>query len=785
MSEVVGEAVVVVKQDDSGIDLSKSGESAGKGFAGGFSGIFKKLPQLAAVAAVGAIVSKQFINALNVDAGAHKIAAQLGLTQTESAQAGKVAGELYADNFGENIGEVQESVGDVIAGIKGMRNANETDLKAATQAALEYTGVFDEDLPESINHANILINSGLAKDTVGAFDLMTKAAQQLPESLRGDFGDAVDEYSKHFDMLGLSGKAAFSVLLAGADQGSIGIDKAGDAVKEFGIRATDLSDTNAQAAFQQLGLNAQQMADDILAGGSKARKATAETAKAILAIKDPAKQALVATQLFGTQLEDIGKDNVKSFLGGLTGAEGGLGKVKDATQKASDTMNDTPLVQLQAAYRRAQATVTNFAIAALGPVISGLRATGEFVGTASTQVSSFLAPAFKTIGTVITTQVVPAITSVWGFIQTNLVPIFRLIIQVVVTELLPAFLQVAGFIGTTLIPTIAGIVSAIAEKLTPIIQALADVFQTRILPAVQALVVKFQTQLLPILQPIIARIVELAKFLVQVGAVVIKVVGFFAKLGYTILSVVLPPLIRIIGYILSKVLPIIGDLIVVFAKVVLALLNVGHGIGSFIGDIGRLAGKIAGFVTGTLGDLISAVASVPGRLIDLGKQFLSAGSSLISKLLHGMGEAAKGVGGIVSGIASAVFDAVKNSVNSVVDLLNNAIPNKLGVGPLAINIPDNPIPHLQTGTSNFAGGTVMVGEAGPEKVFLPAGSRVLTAAQTRQSDSTSFDIAALTQALVAALAAHGDRLRPIQFMLPSGDPEAAAMATLNRLATIS
>ena len=67
--------------------------------------------------------------------------------------------------------------------------------------------------------------------------------------------DSINEYSVQFKELGLDAEDMFSIFANGAQNGAFNLDKVGDAVKEFSIRAIDGSDTTKQG-FEALGMDA-------------------------------------------------------------------------------------------------------------------------------------------------------------------------------------------------------------------------------------------------------------------------------------------------------------------------------------------------------------------------------------------------------------------------------------------------------------------------------------------------------------------------------------------------
>ena len=96
----------------------------------------------------------------------------------------------------------------------------------------------------------------------------------MPIQFRDELTDAITEYSGFFRTIGIDGPQAFGLLVSATQLGQYGIDKVGDAIKEFSIRATD-STTAVAAAFKQLGLSKdlKQLQTDLAAGGKAGKDA--------------------------------------------------------------------------------------------------------------------------------------------------------------------------------------------------------------------------------------------------------------------------------------------------------------------------------------------------------------------------------------------------------------------------------------------------------------------------------------------------------------------------------
>lgn len=300
----------------------------------------------AAGAASAAALAVGFKSGLDLDAAVAQTSAQLGLTEKEAAKVGTVAGDMYSKNLGDSLGAASDAVGSVLGSFEGLRDGSEAELSAATEAAMTFGKVMDVDVGQAAKTAGVMVQSGLADDAVGAFDLLSKASQKVGPEMVEPLLDATNEYSKHFAMLGMTGEQTMTTLADAAAGGEISIDKAGDAIKEFGIRASDLGDTGAQESLEALGLSGEDTANALLQGGEAAQDATQDIADALLGIEDPAKRAELAGGLFGTQIEDMGKDQLPGFLDALSGTTTSLGEVEGATAAMGETMGETGTAKL-------------------------------------------------------------------------------------------------------------------------------------------------------------------------------------------------------------------------------------------------------------------------------------------------------------------------------------------------------------------------------------------------------------------------------------------------------
>lgn len=347
----------------------KAGATAGKGF-GDSMGSVAKIGGVAAGLGIGMGVADAFTGAIESADLQSKMAAQMNLTPEQAAKAGDVTGRLYAGAYGESMAHVSESVGAVMSSLDGMANASTADIEAITASALDLSTAFGVDVSESAATAGILMRNGLAKDGTEAMDLITAAMQKLPAAARAEVFPVMDEYSKHFAGLGIDGETAMGMIAAAGGQGAIGMDKMGDALKEFQIRATDMSKGTSEA-YETLGLNTQEMTNALLAGGDSAEGAMAQIVHGLQGVKDPAEQSALALALFGTPLEDLGADQIPAFLGMVDPMGDAFESSAGSAAKFGDTLNSGPGVALETLKRTVETAFMTMAEVAL-PVLTSV-----------------------------------------------------------------------------------------------------------------------------------------------------------------------------------------------------------------------------------------------------------------------------------------------------------------------------------------------------------------------------------------------------------------------------
>ena len=383
-------------------------ESKFKGFGKAIGGAMA-----AAGAAAGGLLAKGLTDNLDIGAANAKLAGQLGLTQDEADKAGKVAGAVYAANWGGSIEEINETIRSVSTNLGSVADTSEADLTKMTTAAQTLSDVFGVDVAESTKAAGQLIKNGLAKDSTEAFDLIAAGFRDGADG-SGDFLETLTEYSPQFQKLGIGGSQALALLEDGLKAGAKDTDVIADAFKEFSLRAIDGSKATSDA-YKGLGLDAKATAADIAAGGQTANGATAEVLQRLNEIKDPLKQNQLGVALFGTQWEDTLRQILPSMADWADASDVVAGSIDQIGATAGGSAKGQ-MESLQRGFEQWTQSMANSS-GATGLVVTGLATFGGSALSAGAQVGQLITGMASLSGGA---KIVSAATKTWTAIQAGL-----------------------------------------------------------------------------------------------------------------------------------------------------------------------------------------------------------------------------------------------------------------------------------------------------------------------------------------------------------------------------
>lgn len=306
----------------------RAGNMAGAGAAGVAAGV-------GAGMAGAALLAPQ----LEVRQQGSMIAAQSGESPDRANQYTQIVRDIRTDGVSTNVEEIGAAVSAAKSTLGALGEVSDKQLDSAARKALNLAQVMGIDVAEAMQMVGVMLQNKLSRSSDEAFDLVTAGMQNMSTQMRGELPEILHEYSNFFRGMGYSGEEAMSLLVKQAAQGKFILDKTGDALKEFSFRGSDMS-KSSQEAYASIGLSARKMSSAIAKGGTEARQALIKTAGALLRIKDPAERANAAIALFGTPAEELGVDQIPTFLKALADGTTALGDVSGAADKMGGTFRD-------------------------------------------------------------------------------------------------------------------------------------------------------------------------------------------------------------------------------------------------------------------------------------------------------------------------------------------------------------------------------------------------------------------------------------------------------------
>lgn len=284
---------------------------------------------------------------MDVSAASSKLQAQLGIGPAKAAELSKMSAKIYAQDWGESVGQVDEAIKGVYQQIGDVSQVR-GGLQGVTTDVLALAQTFDQDLGGVTNAVGNLIKTGLAKDAKQALDIVTKGFQ-IGDDKAGDWLDTLNEYAPQFAKIGMSGTDALNGVTQFMRAGARDSDAAADAFKEFGLRAIDSGQTTTDA-YKDLHMNADATRKAIAAGGPSAQTSMQQVFEALKKVKDPVEQNRLGTALMGTQWEDT----VRQILPKIDLTKDAIGDVSGATDQMAKVVGNNPAAAMETFKRSAQ-----------------------------------------------------------------------------------------------------------------------------------------------------------------------------------------------------------------------------------------------------------------------------------------------------------------------------------------------------------------------------------------------------------------------------------------------
>lgn len=440
----------------------------------------------------------------------NQLSAATGATGDELDALGESVKNIYAQGLGDDFADVADG----LAATQQASDLTGEALERATAAGFNLRDVFDYDVSESARAASALMkNFGI--DAEEAYGLIAVGAQNGADK-NGDLLDTLNEYSPQFAALGLSADQFIGTLVEGADAGLFSIDKVGDAVKEFNIRAKDGSDTSREA-FESLGLNADKMFAAFSAGGDTAEAAFFDTVEALNSMDDPLARNAAGVALFGTQFEDLEAGVLPVLASIETAAYDGAAALQQ--------INDVKYNDLGSAFE----AIKRSAEVSLLPMAS-------MIANTLTALAPILRETFEAIAPVIT----ETLNACMPFVQQFLMGMGQALQTVLpmVSQLAAGLLPLLSQLISAFLPVLTSLISALLPVITPLLEVALQIVNSVIMPLVPPLMqiveallpplMSLLNAIMPILSPLLGLLQPIASVLGTIASVIGKIVSFGA-----------------------------------------------------------------------------------------------------------------------------------------------------------------------------------------------------------------------------------------------------------------
>ena len=534
----------------------------------------------------------------------NQLSAATGATGDELDALGESVKNIYAQGLGDDFADVADG----LAATQQASDLTGEALERATAAGFNLRDVFDYDVSESARAASALMkNFGI--DAEEAYGLIAVGAQNGADK-NGDLLDTLNEYSPQFAALGLSADQFIGTLVEGADAGLFSIDKVGDAVKEFNIRAKDGSDTSREA-FESLGLNADKMFAAFAAGGDTAEAAFFDTVEALNSMDDPLARNAAGVALFGTQFEDLEAGVLPVLASIETAAYDGaaalqqindvkyndLGSAFEAIKRSAE-VSLLPMASMIANTLTALAPILRETFEAIAPVIT------ETLNACMPFVQQFLmgmGQALQTVLPMVSQLAAGLLPLLSQLISAFLPPLLELAQQLLppLMQIVQAILPPIVSILTSILPMLTQIISAILPLLLELAQQLLPPLM-QIVQAILPPIVSILTSILPMLTQIISTILPVLTSLISA---LLPVITPLLEVALQIVNSVIMPLVPPLMQIVEALLPPLMSLLNAIMPILSPLLGLLQPIASVLGTIASVIGKIVSFGAGVINSI--------------------------------------------------------------------------------------------------------------------------------------------------------------------------------------
>jgi hypothetical protein len=343
----------------------QAGESAGGGFKEAFQGALAAIGITEVASKIGEQFTEAFNQAMEQSNALSTLSNQLGSTGKDAANQGAAVGKLFAQGVTENFEQGAEAVRSIVSGGLVPPGASIKQINSIGARFTDVANTFGTDMSIQSQAVSAILKNKMAPDATSALDLITVGFQKLGPNAE-DLLDTFQEYPVQLRKLGLDAKTSMGLFQQGLQGGARDTDIVADSLKEFSIRAIDMS-AGSQTAYKAIGLSAKGMSLQISKGGKGATAGLQTVLDKLRGMKDPVARNAAAVGLFGTQAEELGTALFKLDPGKATKTFADVGGAADKLGKG---LRSGPSYEIEIFKRTLQQGLVTFIGGKVLPILS-------------------------------------------------------------------------------------------------------------------------------------------------------------------------------------------------------------------------------------------------------------------------------------------------------------------------------------------------------------------------------------------------------------------------------
>ncbi|MEC2218844.1 phage tail tape measure protein, partial [Bacillus subtilis] len=259
-------------------------------------------------------------------------------SKVSKKDAARMTDQIYYDN---KAGGSREEVSLSLRTLSQQTGASKKALAELTESSSKIAQLMNADQAE-VDRAFSSMYNNLKMSGKDSGDLIAYVYRNAGDQA-DDLLDTMNEYSSTFKDMKLTGGQIANAMIKGTKGGARNFDNLADSMREFNIRRTEMSDSQVDAFKSLFGAKeTEKMFKGFKDGSISGQESLFKVADALSKVKDKTKRASIATELIGTQYEDL-KQPILDMAEGIGTSAKTTGELERSFSQLRDNNPMTPI----------------------------------------------------------------------------------------------------------------------------------------------------------------------------------------------------------------------------------------------------------------------------------------------------------------------------------------------------------------------------------------------------------------------------------------------------------